>query len=96
MKNYFSLSKFTNGTRIEGKQLTILILYFIMLFHAKKRVLINGRPLLDQDNNVIAAVVTLRDISKYKQLEQKNRKNTKLIGLKGKGRGRRNKGRRRL
>jgi hypothetical protein len=39
----------------------------------------SGRPLLDQDNNVIAAVVTLRDISKYKQLEQelkKQKKNT--------------------
>jgi hypothetical protein len=49
-----------------------------MLFHAKKRVLINGRPLLDQDNNVIAAVVTLRDISKYKQLEQELKKQKKI------------------
>jgi sensor histidine kinase regulating citrate/malate metabolism len=70
-----------------------------MLFHAKKRVLINGRPLLDQDNNVIAAVVTLRDISKYKQLEQelkKQKKYRKLIGFKKAKEGRRNKGRRRL
>jgi hypothetical protein len=44
----------------------------------KKRVLINGRPLIDQDNNVIAAVVTIRDISKYKQLDKlkKTEKNT--------------------
>jgi hypothetical protein len=32
----------------------------------KKRVLISGRPLIDQDNNVVAAVVTIKDISKYK------------------------------
>ena len=36
----------------------------------KKRVLISGRPLLDQNNKVVAAVVTIKDISKYKQLEQ--------------------------
>jgi PAS domain S-box-containing protein len=62
----------------------------IVLYNAvsreKKRVLINGRPLLDHDNNVIAAVVTLRDISKYKQLEQELKKTEKkyrqLIGFK--------------
>ncbi|MBP8886648.1 MAG: PAS domain S-box protein [Flavobacterium sp.] len=36
----------------------------------KKRVLISGRPLVDQNNNVAAAVVTIKDISKYKQMEQ--------------------------
>lgn len=36
----------------------------------KKRVLISGRPLVDQNNNVVAAVVTIKDISKYKQLEE--------------------------
>ncbi|MFE3867470.1 PAS domain-containing protein [Flavobacterium sp. LS2P90] len=36
----------------------------------KKRVLISGRPLVDQNNKVVAAVVTIKDISKYKQLEQ--------------------------
>lgn len=36
----------------------------------KKRVLISGRPLVDQDNNVVAAVVTIKDISKYKQMEE--------------------------
>jgi PAS domain S-box-containing protein len=52
----------------------------------KKRVLISGRPLLDHDNNVIAAVVTLRDISKYKKLEQElqttKTKYRQLIGFK--------------
>lgn len=37
---------------------------------AKKRVLISGRPLVDQNSKVVAAVVTIKDISKYKQLEQ--------------------------
>lgn len=35
----------------------------------KKRVLISGRPLIDQNNNVVAAVVTIKDISRYKQME---------------------------
>ncbi|MFH6970841.1 PAS domain S-box protein [Flavobacterium petrolei] len=36
----------------------------------KKRVLISGRPLVDQNNTVVAAVVTIKDISKYKQMEE--------------------------
>ena len=36
----------------------------------KKRVLISGRPLVDQNNSVVAAVVTIKDISKYKQMEE--------------------------
>lgn len=36
----------------------------------KKRVLISGRPLVDQNDNVVAAVVTIKDISKYKQMEE--------------------------
>lgn len=36
----------------------------------KKRVLISGRPLVDQNDNVVAAVVTIKDISKYKQMEK--------------------------
>jgi hypothetical protein len=58
-----------------------LILYFIMLFHAKKNEFWSTVDLLDQDNNVIAAVVTLRDISKYKQLEQELKKQKKIIGF---------------
>lgn len=52
----------------------------------KKRVLISGRPLIDQDDNVVAAVVTIKDISKYKQLEEELKetelKYRKLIGFK--------------
>ena len=52
----------------------------------KKRVLISGRPLVDQNNNVAAAVVTIKDISKYKQMEQELKesesKYRKLIGFK--------------
>lgn len=52
----------------------------------KKRVLISGRPLIDKDNNVVAAVVTIKDISKYKQLEenliQSESKYRELIGFK--------------
>lgn len=52
----------------------------------KKRVLISGRPLVDEDNQVIAAVVTIKDISKYKQLEEElketEKKYRQLIGFK--------------
>ncbi len=51
----------------------------------KKRVLISGRPLVDQNNNVVAAVVTIKDISKYKQMEEdlkeSESKYRKLIGF---------------
>lgn len=36
----------------------------------KRRVLISGKPLVDQNNNVVAAVITIKDISKYKQMEE--------------------------
>lgn len=35
-----------------------------------KRVLISGRPLVDEEKNVMAAVVTIKDISRYKQMER--------------------------
>lgn len=36
----------------------------------KKRVLLSGRPIVDQKNHVIAAVLTIKDISRYKQMEE--------------------------
>ena len=36
----------------------------------KRRVLISGKPRVDQNNNVVAAVITIKDISKYKQMEE--------------------------
>lgn len=52
----------------------------------KRRVLISGRPLVDQDNNIVAAVITIKDISKYKkmeeELEETETKYRKLIGFK--------------
>ncbi|MFV7236402.1 PAS domain S-box protein [Flavobacterium sp. ZB4R12] len=52
----------------------------------KKRILISGRPLADQNNNVIAFVLTIKDISKYKQLEaelkETESKYRQLIGFK--------------
>ncbi|MBA0885426.1 PAS domain-containing protein [Flavobacterium undicola] len=52
----------------------------------KRRVLISGRPLIDQDNNIVAAVITIKDISKYKkmeeELEETETKYRKLIGFK--------------
>ena len=52
----------------------------------KRRVLMSGRPLVDQDNNIVAAVITIKDISKYKkmeeELEETENKYRKLIGFK--------------
>jgi PAS domain S-box-containing protein len=52
----------------------------------KRRVLISGRPLVDQNDKVVAAVVTIKDISKYKQLEEELKetelKYRQLIGFK--------------
>ena len=52
----------------------------------KKRVLLSGRPLIDQNDKVVAAVVTIKDISKYKQLEEELKetesKYRQLIGFK--------------
>jgi len=51
----------------------------------KKRVLISGRSLVDQNNKVVFAVVTIKDISKYKQMEEELKdtemKYRKLIGF---------------
>ncbi|HSO86258.1 MAG TPA: PAS domain S-box protein [Draconibacterium sp.] len=40
----------------------------------KKRVLLSGRPIVDEENHVIAAVITIKDISKYKNLEEELKK----------------------
>ncbi|MDD3722598.1 MAG: PAS domain S-box protein [Lutibacter sp.] len=36
----------------------------------KKRVLLSGRPIMNQQNQVIAAVITIKDITKYKKLQE--------------------------
>ena len=40
----------------------------------KRRVLISGRPLLDENNKIVVAMVTIKDISKYKELEEELKK----------------------
>jgi PAS domain S-box-containing protein len=54
--------------------------------HKKRSVLLSGRPILDTKNNVIAAVITITDIGKYKKMEEKLKKTEleyrKLIGFK--------------
>ena len=56
-----------NGELIED----IDVVLFDPVTKDKKRVLISGRPLINQDDKVVAAVVTIKDISKYKQMETK-------------------------
>jgi PAS domain S-box-containing protein len=55
----------------------------------KKRLLISARPLVNQEDKVVAAVVTIKDISKYKQLEaelkESESKYRQLIGFRTSG-----------
>ncbi|MFV5694103.1 PAS domain S-box protein [Flavobacterium sp. LB3P122] len=52
----------------------------------KKRVIISGRPIIDENNYVIAAVANIKDITSYKELEvaleESEQKYRKLIGFK--------------
>jgi PAS domain S-box-containing protein len=52
----------------------------------KKRVVISGRPIIDENNYVIAAVANIKDITYYKELEvaleESEQKYRKLIGFK--------------
>jgi PAS domain S-box-containing protein len=36
----------------------------------KKRVIISGRPIIDENNYIMAAVATIRDVTQYKKLEE--------------------------
>jgi len=53
---------------------------------AQKRVIISGRPIVDENNYIIAAVANIKDITYYKELEvaleQSEQKYRKLIGFK--------------
>lgn len=53
---------------------------------AQKRVLISGRPIIDENNYIIAAVANIKDITYYKELEvaleESEQKFRKLIGFK--------------
>ena len=52
----------------------------------KKRIQVTGRPIKDENNTIIAAVATIRDITKYKELEdalkESEGKYRSLIGFK--------------
>ncbi|MDI5897998.1 PAS domain S-box protein [Flavobacterium yafengii] len=52
----------------------------------RKRVIISGRPIIDENNYVIAAVANIKDITYYKELEvaleESEQKYRKLIGFK--------------
>lgn len=54
--------------------------------HKMRRVLLSGRPIIDNENKVAAVVVTIKDISRYKkleeELEQKDKDARQLIGFK--------------
>ena len=41
--------------------------------------MLSGRPIVDQENNVIAGVVTVKDISRYKTMEEELIKSKKEL-----------------
>ena len=51
-----------------------------------RRVLLSGRPIIDNENNIAAVVVTIKDISRYKmleeELERKDQESRRRIGFK--------------
>lgn len=53
---------------------------------AQKRVVISGRPIIDENNYIIAAVANIKDVTYYKELEvaleESEQKFRKLIGFK--------------
>ncbi|MDE0537001.1 hypothetical protein [Tenacibaculum sp. L6] len=54
--------------------------------NAIMRVLLSGRPIIDNENNIAAVVVTIKDISRYKrletELEKKDQESRRRIGFK--------------
>lgn len=52
----------------------------------RKHVIVNGRPIVDENNNIIAAVTTIKDITKFTELEESLKttesKYRNLIGFK--------------
>lgn len=48
----------------------------------KKRVLLSGRPIIDLQKNVVAAVITIKDITNYKMMEKELIEKRKIIGFK--------------
>jgi PAS domain S-box-containing protein len=40
----------------------------------KKRVLLSGRPIIDREKEVVAAVITIKDITRYKKLQEELKK----------------------
>ncbi|MBP6182005.1 PAS domain S-box protein [Flavobacterium sp.] len=70
-KTVFPSQKLPMQRALDGEETNdIDLILWNPVIQQKRRVLISGRPLLDQNDNVVAAVVTIKDISKYKQMEE--------------------------
>ncbi|HEY0031112.1 MAG TPA: PAS domain S-box protein [Bacteroidia bacterium] len=48
----------------------------------KKIIKVNGRPVWDKDDYIIAAVATIRDVTEYKKLQEELKKSRNMIGFK--------------
>ncbi|MFV8464205.1 PAS domain S-box protein [Flavobacterium sp. LB1P62] len=70
-KTVFPSQKLPMERALDGEETNdVEVVLWNPVAQQKRRVLISGRPLVDQDNKVVAAVVTIKDISKYKQMEE--------------------------
>ena len=81
----FPSQKLPFETAIKGEITTDLEVILLSLNTAiRSRVLISGKPLINQNQIVVAAVITIKDISRYKQMEEDLKetelKYRKLIG----------------
>ena len=63
-----------------------LVLLWDPIEKIKKRVLVSGKPIFNDNKQIVAAVITIKDITKYVQLEDELRDSLsnyrKLIGFK--------------
>lgn len=69
-KTIFPLQNLPTNRALEGEETNnVDVVLWDPVKQNKKRVLISGRPLIDQNEHVVAAIVTIKDISKYKEME---------------------------
>jgi PAS domain S-box-containing protein len=74
-KTIFPIQKLPMERALEGEPTDdVDVVLWDPKLKKKKRVLLSGRPIVDQQNKVIAVVITIKDITKYRKLEEELKK----------------------
>ena len=74
-KTIFPIQKLPMERALEGEPTDdVDVVLWDPKLKKKKRVLLSGRPIVDQQNKVIAVVITIKDITKYRRLEEELKK----------------------